>query len=227
MSAMQNTQNTGGLVFSNTNPPVALTHIFCGEIKDGEAQGFHSRYLANRNTGPKEINNPQCARATGSLYQYYNMELGSDEDMNTQLMFKSKGIEVYDRKIYIKKGTIKDNLNKFFPDAWTPHVQHVVDVIATTYRACKDQVNDKDKVKNKGKVKNKDKVKDKEDKQLCMKNYKSENEEGTEVFSIKIFTDGSDKILTAYPIDNTKLCRCNYEQVKDKFKDVKMPHTEL
>ena len=138
-------------MFSNTNPPVALTHIFCGEIKDGEAQGFHSRYLANRNTGPNEVNNPQCARATGSLYQYYDMELGSDEDMNTQLTFKSEGIEVYDRKTYIKKGTNKGNLNKFFPDAWKP--QYVVDVIATTYRACMDKVNDKDKVKNKGKVK--------------------------------------------------------------------------
>ena len=55
-----------------------------------------------------------------------------------------------------------------------------------------------------------------------MKNYKSETEEGTEVFSIMIFTDGSDKILTAFPIDNTELCRCDYKQVKDKFKNINM-----
>ena len=31
--------------FSNTNPWVALTHIFCGQVKDGVADGFHSRVL--------------------------------------------------------------------------------------------------------------------------------------------------------------------------------------
>ena len=204
---------TSNPVFSDTNPKVALTHIFCGEIKlnkkrKKEAKGFHSRYLANRNTGPQENNNPQCARATGSLYQ--NEKLCSEEDMITQYTFESEGIEVYDGTTHIKKGTNKGNRDKFFPDAWTP--EHVVDVIVRTYHACKDKV---------------------EDKKVCMKNYVSENEKPleNEVFSIMIFTDGSDTISTAFPIDKESRpdeCHCDYNdpKVNSKFKDVKMPHTD-
>ena len=35
-------------VFSTTTPHVALTHIFCGEIKEGEVKGFHSRHLVDK-----------------------------------------------------------------------------------------------------------------------------------------------------------------------------------
>ena len=58
---------TSDPVFSNTNPPVALTHIFCGEIKNGKAQGYHSRYLANKHSKPGGINHSRCAKTTGKL----------------------------------------------------------------------------------------------------------------------------------------------------------------
>ena len=200
---------TNDPVFSNTIPPVALTHIFCGEIKVKKgkevAQGFHSRYLANGNT--------PCAKATGKLYQKVenkDKELGGDKDtcMIPQYTFKSEGIEVYNGKDYIKKCTNKGNLNKFFPDAWTP--EHVVDVIVRAYHACKDKANGM---------------------QLCMKNYKSGTD--CEVFSIMIYTNNSkDKIATAFPIDKEDRlseCSCDYNDsgVQKKFKNVKKPHTEL
>ncbi len=55
-------------VFSNTKPLVALTHIFCGQIKEKstggkKAEGFHSR------PGNKD---PTCAKATGLLHNSVN-----------------------------------------------------------------------------------------------------------------------------------------------------------
>ena len=45
--------------FSDTTPRVALTHIFCGQVKDG-VEGFHSRVLINK-VGTS------CAKPTGDL----------------------------------------------------------------------------------------------------------------------------------------------------------------
>ena len=57
---------TDPAVWSNTNPQIALTHIFCGQIQRGKAEGFHSR---PNNT------DPVCARANNKLQDYLTYPL--------------------------------------------------------------------------------------------------------------------------------------------------------
>ena len=94
--------------FSNTNPRVALTHIFCGQIKNGDAQGFHSRILVN------EVGHP-CAIPRGDLKcaNFAEME-------DCKCSFSSNQIWVYDSNTgaYIKKTSNGGGPYNFFPDSW-------------------------------------------------------------------------------------------------------------
>ena len=93
--------------FSDTTPRVALTHIFCGQVKDGVAEGFHSRVLINK-VGTS------CAKPTGDL-QCANYRLVED----CKCSFSSGGVEVYDSNTgaYIKKIS-NGGPYDFFPDSW-------------------------------------------------------------------------------------------------------------
>ena len=117
-------------VFSNTNPPVALTHIFCGQVKTNKdnqktAEGFHSRRLANMNSNPGGANSPRCAQAVGKTTCARS---GLSMSECQKCPFYSQGIEVYDSNTgaYIHKEANQGNPNKFFPDAWTP--EHIVNL---------------------------------------------------------------------------------------------------
>lgn len=197
-------------VFSDTQPSaVALTHIFCGDIKGGKAQGFHSRHLAYQNTKVGEINQPQCAWATGKITQNY-VEVKKDEDMDKDCTFDSEGIEVlstFDNNWYppratlIKKGTNQGKLNKFFPDAMKP--QQVVDIARKIFYVCM-----------KGKM-------GQGPGEVCIKNYRI-GSCLTDKLSIMIFTDGTN-IVTAFPMDNDASCACDYESVKNNFDNYNLP----
>ena len=52
--------------WSNTNPRVALTHIFCGQIQRGKAEGFHSR---------PNNKDPVCARANNKVPEHQTYPL--------------------------------------------------------------------------------------------------------------------------------------------------------
>ena len=94
--------------FSDTTPRVALTHIFCGQVKNGVAEGFHSRVLVNEAGTP-------CAKPTGDL-QCANYE----EMEDCKCSFSSEGVEVYDSNTgaYIKKTSNGGGPYDFFPDSW-------------------------------------------------------------------------------------------------------------
>ena len=111
--------------FSNTNPQVALTHIFCGQVKNGKAEGFHSRALVNK-VGQA------CAKPTGTL-QCANF--GPMEECRCS--FTSVGISVYDNNSerYIKKTSNAYSLNYFFPDNW--YAEEIVKVALNVYRNSK------------------------------------------------------------------------------------------
>ena len=110
--------------FSNTNPQVALTHIFCGQVKNGKAEGFHSRALVN-------TVGTACAKPTGKL-QCANFEPME----NCRCSFTSEGISVYDSYKYtgryIEKTSNAGNLNYFFPDNWD--AEEIVNVALNVYR---------------------------------------------------------------------------------------------
>ena len=109
-------------VYSNTATPVALTHIFCGEIdNNGRAVGFHSRYLANQNSKPGGTNYPPCARATGKLTCSIKGTALATAQLSQKCVFASDGIEVLNKDgKYVKKTTNQGNPNYFFPDSWKP-----------------------------------------------------------------------------------------------------------
>ena len=87
--------------FSDTNPPVALTHIFCGDIvrkpNSVKAQGFHSTALVNTDGNA-------CARPTGNIWC---ATVGYDMEECNSCFFYSEGIEVYDslNDRYVEKTT--------------------------------------------------------------------------------------------------------------------------
>ena len=178
-------------VYSNTKPPVALTHIFCGEInKKGKAVGFHSRYLSNMNSKQGETSDPPCAKATGKI---------TCDSYSTKLCpkcpFSAEGIEVWNKNTatYIKKTTNKGNLNNFFPDSWKP--QFIVGLAINIFKTCM-----------------KGKMPEKGSKVACLKRYKiTDYNCSVSVFNIKIFTDGVLKaIATIFPTSVNDLKRCDY-----------------
>ena len=175
-------------VYSNTDPPVALTHIFCGEInKKGKAVGFHSRHLSNMNSKPGKTNYPPCARATGKL------TCGSTK-LCQKCPFYAKGIEVLgeDNK-YIKKTTNQGNPNYFFPDSWKP--QFIVNLAIKIFKSCM-----------------KGEMPENVSKVACLKKYKiTDHDCSISVFNIKIFTDGVRKaIATIFPTSVKDLKMCDY-----------------
>ena len=54
----------GPPVWSTNDPPVELRHIFCGEIKDNAAKGFHSESSAT--------DHDECARSGEKACDYYD-----------------------------------------------------------------------------------------------------------------------------------------------------------
>ena len=204
----------------NTDPPVALTHIFCGDFApNGKAQGFHSRYLAYRNNGPREVNHPQCAYATGKITQN-GKEVKHGIGMDGRCTFYSEGISVLSayerhdpnnanilifppRTTYITKDP-KGRLNKFFPDNWTP--AFIVEIALRIYHACAEGRGGTGRV--------------------CMRNYENERCRSSvtkmpEKISIMIFFDRQN-INSAFPTDDH--CTCDYEkpEVRRQFDELRL-----
>ena len=98
-------------VFSTTTPHVALTHIFCGEIKEGEVKGFHSRHLVDTNS--KRQN---CARTIGSIT--------CNRTTCPKWPFSAEGIKLAIKKegkyIYKSRKAKENQPQTFFPDDWDP-----------------------------------------------------------------------------------------------------------
>ena len=160
--------------YSNTVPPVALTHIFCGEIvKKGssvKANGFHSRFLVNQ----PEVG-PTSARvldddATWCAAKWMDMK-------DCTCCFYSDGIEVYDDdlKRYIEK---KHKNSKFFPDKLKPN-----DVVKIALEVFKK------KMKNKMPKGNSD---------ACLPEVEISGCDSPT--AVMIFTDG-EHISTVFPVD--------------------------
>lgn len=106
--------------FSDTEPQVALTHIFCGQIKvkstgQKKAEGWHSR--------PKN-KNPSCATASGFQPSY----------RDAANVYYATKVFIYDAKDM--QWIRRDNLQKyyFFPGQWdiVTTVNNLIDV----YQRC-------------------------------------------------------------------------------------------
>ena len=69
-----------GLIPSGGSPKINLVHIFCGEIVDGKASGFHSR--------PRGID-PVCARLD------YHDDIVFVWDANRRLWVKKEGVNTF------------------------------------------------------------------------------------------------------------------------------------
>lgn len=84
-------------VFSDTTPPVALTHTFCGNIakKSSKVQGFHHSHVQVHRVGQA------CARAIEPLW----CADGFSAMEECTCCFYSKEIEVYNGKGYVEKKT--------------------------------------------------------------------------------------------------------------------------
>ena len=93
------------LVLSDTEPQVSLSHIFCGQIKDGnQAQGYHSTYLTKR---LPIKNKPAMACA----------EMDRNDENRKKYPYEAKIVTVRRKKdFYIQK---LSPVNTFFPDDWT------------------------------------------------------------------------------------------------------------
>ena len=172
-------------VYSDTDPPVSLTHIFCGEINKNNprrASGFHSRHLVNKNTKP--ANYRPCAKATGKI----TCDSTNPCDCEN-CTFSAGGIQVLNKNDkYVEK-----KLSTFFPDSWKP--QFIVDLAIKIFKACMPN----------GVMVNGHKA-------ACLKNYKiTDHDCSVNVFIIKIFTDG-ENITTIFPTMDNDLnkYKCDY-----------------
>ena len=116
---------------SSTDPPVAITHIFCGEIVDHEqngvgvsfAEGFHSR-PDNQNPKSAKISNPAEIMSLGLPTKH------------CPYMAKAKNVMVLDarKSKWVPRIPDSDQYFMFFPSSWGKHglVQHIIDV----FHAC-------------------------------------------------------------------------------------------
>ena len=130
------TSPTAAAVWSDTEPPVALTHIFCGQIKHetnkngviiDEAEGFHSR--------PNNVN-PVCARVAEE----------SKVTKNTYPLECYKKIEV--RQTEDKWIARKSGMDYcFFPSQWS--IADTVNELTDIYKYC---MNKKKKTDEKGQI---------------------------------------------------------------------------
>lgn len=193
---VRNSPTTPPATFSKTEPPVALTHIFCGEIdnKNGKASGFHSRYLSSR-TLP--AGRPP-AKVTGRISQGCRVR-----KLQKQCPFDGEVTKIWNGNInsYVTKDNHDRPTNKFFPDAWKP--RRIVNIAVEIYTICMG-----------GKM-----TLGPDD--VCIKNFKAEHCTYHEVseFSITIFTDGAN-IISAFPTKNDPNCRCDYDKHRAAFQRV-------
>ena len=113
------TSPTAAAVWSNTDPPVALTHIFCGQIKRGKAEGFHSR--------PND-KDPVCATATEMLSEnkYYPLKC-----YNKILVRQFINESMYNE---IPRKTRKGGYC-FFPPKWS--IKDTVNILVKIHKYCK------------------------------------------------------------------------------------------
>ena len=110
--------------FSDTKPQVALTHIFCGQIKvkstgEKKAEGWHSR--------PKN-KSPTCARARGFQSRY------TDPADFVNNVYYATEVFVYDAKNL--QWIARDNQEKyyFFPSKWD--IVTTVNNLLDVYQRC-------------------------------------------------------------------------------------------
>ena len=161
--------------FSDTNPPVALTHIFCGDIvrkpNSVKAQGFHSTALVNTDGNA-------CARPTGNIWC---ATVGYDMDECNSCFFYSEGIEVYDslNDRYVEKTTDVGQKNKFFPKTWD-----ATKVVNTALYVFKESNMNGDMKPGNANA--------------CLANAASDD--CGHYSSVMIYTDG-DNIISAFPVD--------------------------
>lgn len=116
---------------SNTAPPVAITHIFCGQIKvyhgpNGDqvsSEGFHSR------PGNK---NPRSAIIDATNNQIWTL---GDSVQHCPYRVRAMDVKVLDAKwgSWIPRDLDPNRRFIFFPPSWRKHavVQHIVGVFHT------------------------------------------------------------------------------------------------
>ena len=119
------TSPTATAVWSNTQPQVALTHIFCGQIQGGKAEGYHSR--------PND-RDPVCARANNKLQEYETYPLKCYKKIEVRQF--NDGFR--DKWIAREPGTYC-----FFPSGWD--IVETVNVLVGIYNRCQNQ-RDPDKI---------------------------------------------------------------------------------
>ena len=112
------TSPTATAIWSNTQPQVALTHIFCGQIKKGKAEGFHSR---------PNNKDPVCARANNKL-EYGTYPLKCYKKIEVRQFFNG----FRDKWIPRQLGTYC-----FFPSQWC--IVQTVNILANIYNQCQNQ----------------------------------------------------------------------------------------
>ena len=111
------TSPTAADVWSNTDPPVDLIHIFCGQIKKGKAGGFHSR--------PND-KDPVCAKATNMLSEneYYPLKCYNE-------IFVHQSMDNWIRR------KIREGGYCFFPPKWS--INDTVNILVKIYKHCKNE----------------------------------------------------------------------------------------
>ena len=109
---------TNDPVYSDTTPPVALTHIFCGQVIKGKAKGFHSRALVNK-VGKA------CAIATEPIKCDKN-HLGMADCSKCAFTAGAKVSPDSTDAKYITKTSSGGGPYIFFPDSWG--AKKIVDV---------------------------------------------------------------------------------------------------
>lgn len=104
---------------TGTPPAVALTHIFCGEIKDQgkTVEGFHSR-PHNRN--------PTCAKASGL-----------EENISGLRCFSNVAVRDAKNNKWMPR-TVKTKHYCFFPESWS--IADTIARIRAVYSECKNKI---------------------------------------------------------------------------------------
>ena len=116
---------TAAAVWSTTQPPVALTHIFCGQINEkGKAEGFHSR------TNNKD---PVCARANNKILVDTTFPLSCYGKLEVRQLLNG-----FSNWIAWNPGTYC-----FFPLGWD--IVETVNVFVGIYNQCQNK-RDSDKI---------------------------------------------------------------------------------
>ena len=113
-------KNHNGRLFSKTKPHVDLTHIFCGEVEHGEAQGFHSQNVVDKNSAKP------CARIIGQI----------TGDNPEKRHYSANEIKVRNSNGEYKSRRARERRPQtFFPRRWSP--PFIVDLAQGIYNRCK------------------------------------------------------------------------------------------